>query len=265
MQNHFNSVNQLQNDSSVFSFHDAADQLDFIQQCKHTMRVLYPGAAGDAVLDIGCGLGQELQRFSQTVGEEGLLVGVDLSESVIAEARNRVVQQGLNIDFQVGDAQQLKQADNQFNLCRAERVIEYVDDPVAMLREMVRVLKPGGSLLLFDFDYQTMIADADDPELNYKISQIVFRSVPSGGAAGQMLRHLTNLGMNSIKVIPQTFVLSFDVYEMMVRQATLSAMQQRQLSQFEYEHWWQTLSDAAAAGVFFASLSGFISYGVKPC
>ena len=63
---------------------------------------------------------------------------------------------------QIGDARRLDFDAQSFDLCRTERVLMYVDQPEQVLDEMLRVLRPGGMLAFFEFDYEAMIVDAPD-------------------------------------------------------------------------------------------------------
>jgi len=92
------------------------------------------------ILDVGCGTGANLEMLSGFGDAEG----VDVSPEAITFCRDR----GLN-NVRLGQAEQLPFADNSFDLVTALDVVEHLDDDVAGLREMRRVLRPGGRALLF--------------------------------------------------------------------------------------------------------------------
>lgn len=92
------------------------------------------------ILDVGCGTGANLVLLS----EFGEAEGVDVSPDALAFCRER----GLE-NVRLGAAESLPYKDNEFDLVTAFDVVEHMDDDVAGLREMRRVLRPGGRLLLF--------------------------------------------------------------------------------------------------------------------
>jgi|ERR1043166_3117699 SAM-dependent methyltransferase len=92
------------------------------------------------ILDVGCGTGANLLLLSQF----GEAEGVDVSPDALRFCRER----GLH-NVNLGAAESLPYADQEFDLVTAFDVVEHLDDDVAALREMRRVLRPGGRVLLF--------------------------------------------------------------------------------------------------------------------
>ena len=92
------------------------------------------------ILDVGCGTGANLLMLSQYGDAEG----VDVSEDALSFCRER----GLN-NVKLGAAEALPYDDGTFDLVTALDVVEHLDDDLAGLREMRRVLRPGGRVLLF--------------------------------------------------------------------------------------------------------------------
>ena len=262
--NNFEVVNKIRNAAEAIQFLDGADSLEFIQDCKRKMRALCPALPGQHVLDVGCGVGQEVRTLATAVGAQGRVVGVDLGEAIIGEARQRFAASGLPVEFRVGNAGGLDFPDDSFDLSRAERVIEYVDDPRAMLAEMVRVVRPGGSVLLFDFDYRGSIVDASDRVLSARIDQMVIASVPNGEIGAQLPRLCRAVGLENIRVLPQVYSVPFFVYEAMTKSAMQDAVAAGTLSAEEFRRWWDELETAERNRQFFATFSGFVVTGRKP-
>jgi ubiquinone/menaquinone biosynthesis C-methylase UbiE len=92
------------------------------------------------ILDVGCGTGANLMMLS----EFGEAEGVDVSPDALNFCRERGLQ-----NVKLGAAESLPYEDHTFDLVTALDVVEHIDDDVAGLREMCRVLRPGGRLLLF--------------------------------------------------------------------------------------------------------------------
>jgi SAM-dependent methyltransferase len=109
---------------------------------------LYPG---DAVLDIGCGAGVDSLVAAYLVGETGLVVGIDVTSAMIAQARSYLAQlRWPQVSFQEGEAEALPFPDANFDVVISNGVFNLTIDKARALMEAHRVLKPGGRLLLAD-------------------------------------------------------------------------------------------------------------------
>ncbi len=102
--------------------------------------------ASGHVLEVGVGTGLNLPFY----GSDIRLVGVDLSSAMLAEARRRAADLGLEVDLVEADAQALKFADDSFDTVVFSLCLCSVPDDVRAVSEGVRVLKPGGQMLLLE-------------------------------------------------------------------------------------------------------------------
>lgn len=101
---------------------------------------------GERVLDIGCGNARDIAKIAERGGQ---VVGVDISAGMIAAAKQELGRMGMSgITLQVGDATSLVFPDAYFDKVLCSEVIEHIPDASQALREMRRVLRPGGSLVL---------------------------------------------------------------------------------------------------------------------
>jgi SAM-dependent methyltransferase len=105
----------------------------------------YRSFAGKRVLDVGSGNGYVLSRYA-LVGAE--VFGVDLTDQAIALCRQRFSYMGLVGDFRVADAEKLPFPDNSFDCVCSMGVLHHVPDTERAIREIVRVLRPGGRLIV---------------------------------------------------------------------------------------------------------------------
>ncbi|WP_448641975.1 methyltransferase domain-containing protein [Geodermatophilus sp. URMC 63] len=106
------------------------------------------------VLDVGCGPGTITVDLARRVAP-GRVLGLDVSADPLAEARDLTAREGVPATFAVGDAYALDVPDDAFDVVHAHQVLQHLTDPVAALREMARVCRPGGLLAVRDADYAT--------------------------------------------------------------------------------------------------------------
>lgn len=111
-------------------------------------------AQGDAVLDVACGTGDLSQAFAATHASS--VVGLDFTPAMLDHARTKqkalVAATGSKLTYVEGDAQHLPFADASFNVVSIAFGIRNVTSPKAALAEFFRVLKPGGRLIVLEFD-----------------------------------------------------------------------------------------------------------------
>ena len=108
---------------------------------------------GNKVLDIAGGTGDLTAKFSRIVGPEGTVVLADINDSMLKVGRDRLMDRGVvnNVTFSQADAQYLPFPDNTFDVITIAFGLRNVTDKDLALRSMLRVLKPGGCLLVLEF------------------------------------------------------------------------------------------------------------------
>jgi SAM-dependent methyltransferase len=112
-------------------------------------RLLLGLGPGDVVLDVACGPGNFSREFAKAVGDEGLVVGIDASRTMLERGAAELVQAGLaNLALVRGDATDLPFRDATFDAVCCFAALHLFADPFAGLDEMRRVLRPGGRIAL---------------------------------------------------------------------------------------------------------------------
>jgi demethylmenaquinone methyltransferase/2-methoxy-6-polyprenyl-1,4-benzoquinol methylase len=106
---------------------------------------------GDHVLDCATGTGDLAIEFKEKVGSEGYVLGTDFCKEMIEHAPDKARENNLEVDFEVADAMNLPYDDDRFDIASIAFGIRNVDDPVVALKEMARVVKPGGSVIILEF------------------------------------------------------------------------------------------------------------------
>jgi SAM-dependent methyltransferase len=122
---------------------------------------------GMRLLDVGCGPGTITMDLAELVGPEGRVTALERTDDALdlarAEAQRREVD---NVDFVVGNVQDLDLADGSFDVVHAHQVLQHVDDPVQGLREMGRVARAGGIVAARESDYSAFTWFPEVPELD---------------------------------------------------------------------------------------------------
>jgi ubiquinone/menaquinone biosynthesis C-methylase UbiE len=111
------------------------------------------------VLDCGCGPGSITVDLAERVAP-GRVVGIDLANRQVAAARALAAERGIiNVRFELGNLYALPFPDASFDLAFAHTVLEHLGDPLRALREMRRVLRPGGLVAIRDTDRATCVVE----------------------------------------------------------------------------------------------------------
>ena len=118
---------------------------------KRIARLLLALSPGDGVLDIACGTGNFTRDFARTVGATGLVVGIDVSETMLARAvrDTRAAELDDRVAYVRGDAAELPFRDRSFDAVCCFAALHLFADPLGALDRMMTVLNPGGRIALF--------------------------------------------------------------------------------------------------------------------
>jgi ubiquinone/menaquinone biosynthesis C-methylase UbiE len=144
---------------------------------------------GLSVLDIGCGPGTITLDLAEAVAP-GRVLGLDVVADPLDVARtNAEARADTTTEFRLGDVYGLDLPDDAFDVVHAHQVLQHLGDPVAALREMRRVCRPGGLVAVRDADYAAMVWYPADPRLDDWLA--LYEAVArSNGAEPSAARHL---------------------------------------------------------------------------
>jgi len=155
---------------------------------------------GETVLDLGSGPGLDCFLAANAVGETGEVIGVDMTHEMLERARDNALQGGYdNVEFRLGEIENLPVADNSVDAIISNCVINLSPDKARVFREAFRVLKPGGRLMVSDI------------VLEEELPQVVLDSAAAyvGCIAGSMLKDeyiglMEKAGFEGVEVIEET-------------------------------------------------------------
>jgi ubiquinone/menaquinone biosynthesis C-methylase UbiE len=218
---------------------------------------------GQHVADFGCGMGADVFEIAQIVGPAGSVVGVDVSEAMILEARQRAEELSLPVAFYVGDVQALQFDDATFDACRSERMFMHVPDADAALTEIGRVTKRGGRISIFDFDWDTFVIDSSDKPTTRAVVDAFSDGIRNGWIGRQLPRLFREHGMTDVNVVGHSVFVDFEFFGLLVGGRLTAAQEAGLLDPDQIRAWWQGLADAEQAGTFLASFTAFIVSGTQ--
>ncbi|MFD7159432.1 methyltransferase domain-containing protein [Kribbella sp. NPDC059898] len=223
-------------------------------------------AAGETAVDVGSGTGEDVLALA-TYGAHA--IGVEPSPGLRAEAARRAAatQAGRagGVEFVEGRAEGLPFGDGAVDVVRCERVLQHVDEPGDAVREMARVLRPGGRVVLIDTDWGTAIIHPADPDVLRRMLGY-FRDQTANPYSGRRLREvLTDAGFEitgetaATWIEPQEGATTGFVGMMHTTAARAGAITEDEAAAFT-----KTLSDAAERGAFHMSLTMYAVSARKP-
>lgn len=152
---------------------------------------------GETVLDLGSGAGFDAFLAAREVGESGHVIGVDMTPEMLERARHNAVTGGYRkVEFRAGRIEALPVEDNSIDVVISNCVINLVPDKAAVYREVARVLRPGGRMIISDVVLDTPLPPA--------IAQSVLAltgCVAGAALRGDYLRIIAEAGLADIEVV----------------------------------------------------------------
>jgi ubiquinone/menaquinone biosynthesis C-methylase UbiE len=260
----FAAVDRQMDPGFFITFLDAGNALEDIKSVKRVMLAQLELHDGVSLLDVGCGTGDDVWDLARVVGPRGRVVGVDVSSAMIAEAKKRHATSELPVEFVEGEAQDLAFPEASFDRCRTERMLMHLNDPECALAEMVRVTRPGGKVVVFDFDWDTVFADSPYKETTRKLVHAFSDGIKHGWIGRSLPRLFHAAGLTEVTCVPHA-VRWYGAFAHRIFDGHLAKAQQAGvLSADELASWWHHLEQAEAAGQFHLGILGFIVSGRKP-
>jgi ubiquinone/menaquinone biosynthesis C-methylase UbiE len=261
--NLFTQVDRTRDPDFFVRFMDEVQKLPSFQTSKRLMLERIAFAPGEAVLDVGCGPGTDVFDMVELVGPSGRLVGLDASEVMIAEARRRTMELKAPITFEVGDVQSLPFPDDAFDVCRAERLLEHLSDAGQALAEMVRVTRRGGRILVYDFDWDTLIIDHPDKETTRTIVLSYSDSIRNGWIGRQLPRLFKEQHLKVLSIDPVQVFVHYAMAELFLGSHLAVLQTNGILPADRAQQWWEYLQYANEHGTLLISFTTFIIVGAK--
>ncbi|MNI17901.1 putative methyltransferase YcgJ [compost metagenome] len=156
--------------------------------------------AGEHVLDLGSGGGFDCFLASRQVGEQGRVIGVDMTPEMISRARDNSIK-GMfnNTEFRLGEIEHLPVADNSVNVIISNCVINLSPDKPQVFREAYRVLQSGGRLAISD-----IVTTAElPPEIKNDLDELYSGCISGASSIADVEQMLYESGFTEISIEPK--------------------------------------------------------------
>ncbi|MEM0965365.1 MAG: methyltransferase domain-containing protein [Verrucomicrobiota bacterium] len=241
--------------------------LPFYQRCKEESFVLLDIKRGDRILDAGCGLGEDVFQMAERVGEGGVVVGFDASEKLISDARTDSRVSRLPVQFKVGDLHDTGFPDNSFDKIRIDRVLQHITKPQLVIQELYRILKCGGSLLVYDNDWSTFKIRSHNGAFTRMVETEWAESFRSGFVGRHAKKFMGEVGISDIEVIAKESTLKdFGVADELynLHQTARKLVMAGTISSIGCESWIEELKLQSDEKSFVVTLTSFLVIGRKP-
>jgi ubiquinone/menaquinone biosynthesis C-methylase UbiE len=264
--NAWTNVDNAENKNEYIAYLNDLNSLRAITSYKQRTFDLLNIRESQCLLDVGCGIGQDAICLAGYVGQQGKVIALDISATMISKAKLNLPKDNLPIEFTVGDAESLNFSDNYFDGCRADRVFQHIGNIELALSEMIRVTKSEARIVISEPDWQTLIVDSRmRTETNIILSTIT-NMMRNPYIGRQLLGMFKRAGLEEISISTTTLILTdfsvaSTVYQLEygAKLAETSGALSTELS----KKWLADQRSSSENHQFFASLTGFAVCGTK--
>jgi SAM-dependent methyltransferase len=154
---------------------------------------------GEIVIDLGAGGGFDCFLAAQEVGEQGHVIGIDMTPEMLSKARNNAVKgKFTNVEFRLGEIEYLPLADETANVIISNCVINLSPNKPQVFREAFRVLKPGGRLAISD-----VVATMELPEEMRNDEQLIAGCMGNASLIEDLEKMIADAGFEQVRIAPK--------------------------------------------------------------
>jgi len=254
-------VDTSEDAAAYVAYLERIDASPLIQHYRQEFLGRLPCRPGERVLDAGCGVGGNARRLWPLMNRTGRVLGVDASQRMIRRARTLAP----GLSFSVGNLCHLPLASGSFDGVLCDRVLMHLSHPLDAVREMVRVLRPGGWLGLCEPDWSRARLEPDG-----EISRIVLEthcsSFENGAIGGSLEELIEEAGCQKMGFAERDHAVQDyeKIWSLVNMERSLRrAVETGKLSEGEVNQWRGQLEEAARGGRFYLSFAGAICMGRK--
>jgi ubiquinone/menaquinone biosynthesis C-methylase UbiE len=222
-----------------------------------------------SVLDLGCGTGVAARAIAHRPDFSGRIIGIDRSQHLIGAAARLAHEEGVagKAEFRAGDSHTLALRDAEFDAVVAHTLFSHLDDPRAVLSEIVRVLKPGGTVGIFDGDYGSLTFSSDDPVAGKATDETIINAIVTNP---RVMRQMPQLLREAGLQLAATFayvvadVGRADFWDTSIKSLTRLLPKAGAMTEAQAAEWVAAMFQRSDQGTFFGACNYYSYVAAKP-
>ncbi|MFA7695238.1 MAG: methyltransferase domain-containing protein [Methanoregula sp.] len=246
---------------------DLLSDIPFFHDIKAESFHIIAGTDPALVLDAGCGAGSDLCALAPLLPTSGRIVGLDASASLLATASGRTAAHRDRSVLLRGDLTNIPCRSGVFSACRIDRVLQHIPDPGRVIGELARVLAPGGTLIAFDNDWDTLAIGMSTTDASARLTRFWSDSFAAGRVGKDLAALFRDAGLADIHVEKRTLTITdlplaekvFDIPALLCRMKQAGIFADNDIAAIRND-----LSRRAGAGTFTSGYTGYLVWGKKP-
>jgi ubiquinone/menaquinone biosynthesis C-methylase UbiE len=220
---------------------------------------------GQLALEVGAGTGTIALELARRVAPTGRVVALDPSRPLLDVAASAAREAGLAdvVEVQTGDARQLPYDNDRFDCAICHWVLLHVAEPERAVAEMQRVVKPGGSVMCVEVDWETAIVHPGETSVTRRILNASCDRHVDGWMGRRLLPLLRASGLAGVEVEPIVGIETGEhpaIFEFLHGRVPI-AVAAGAISASVGEAWFAALEEARARGAFFFAVTQFAVWG----
>lgn len=263
----FRDVDTSGNTAAYTTCLDLLSDIPFFQNVKEESFRIIAGTHPSRVLDAGCGAGTDLAALAGLLPTACQITGLDASAALLATAAERTAAYRDRCQLIRGDLTRIPCRDSVFSAARIDRVLQHIHDPACVIRELARVTAPGGTLVAFDNDWDTLTISLGDRDMSARLTRFWCDSFASGRVGKDLPALFRNAGFTEVHTEPKTLTIVglsladkvFDIRMLLSRMELAGALAPGGANAV-----WNELVQRLQNGTFSSGYTGYLVRGTKP-
>ncbi|MGA2699453.1 MAG: methyltransferase domain-containing protein [Methanoregula sp.] len=245
---------------------DLLADIPFFHAVKEESFQIIAGTGLERVLDAGCGAGNDLCALAPLLPPSSRIAGLDASASLLATAAERTMAYRHQCSLVRGDLLNVPFKDGSFSACRIDRVLQHIPDPEQVIRELARVLEPGGTLVAFDNDWDTLSIGTSDTNVSARLTRFWSDSFASGRIGKDLGGIFRDAGLSGIHAEQNTLTLTdralaekvFDIPALLGRMKEAGILSDGEIAAIKTD-----LAHRAKESTFTSGYTAYLVWGTK--